>query len=86
MVERRIEGFGEAYRRLLREEFNVGAGAMLARATAGVFNRCLVFGLPRNALRLRRAMNLLVVPTLIEAFQLATGHTQGQQRAPEVAR
>jgi molybdopterin adenylyltransferase len=86
LVERRIEGFGEAYRRLLREEFDVGAGAMLARATAGVFNRCLVFGLPRNAVRLRRAMKLLVVPTLVEAFQLATGHTQGQERAPEIAR
>jgi molybdenum cofactor biosynthesis protein B len=72
-VERRIEGFGEAYRRLLREEFNVGAGAMLARATAGVYNRCLVFALPRNAARLRRAMQLLIVPTLAEAFQLASG-------------
>jgi molybdenum cofactor biosynthesis protein B len=72
-VERRIEGFGEAYRRLLREEFQVGAGAMLARATAGVYNRCLVFALPRNAARLRRAMQLLIVPTLTEAFQLASG-------------
>jgi molybdenum cofactor biosynthesis protein B len=67
-VERRIEGFGEAYRRLLREEFDAGAGALLARATAGVYNRCLVFGLPRNAARLRRAMQTLVVPTLLEAF------------------
>jgi molybdenum cofactor biosynthesis protein B len=75
-VERRIEGFGEAYRRLLREECDVGAGAMLARATAGVYNRCLVFALPRNAARLRRAMQLLIVPTLVEAFQLATGHHQ----------
>jgi molybdopterin adenylyltransferase len=72
-VERRIEGFGEAYRRLLREEFELGPSAMLARATAGVYNRCLVFGLPRHAARLRRAMQLLVVPTLVEAFQLASG-------------
>jgi molybdenum cofactor biosynthesis protein B len=72
-VERRIEGFGEAYRQLLREEFELGPSAMLARATAGVYNRCLVFGLPRHAARLRRAMQLLVVPTLVEAFQLASG-------------
>jgi molybdenum cofactor biosynthesis protein B len=80
-VERRIEGFGEAYRRLLRDEFEVGASALLARATAGVYNRCLVFGLPRNAARLRRAMQLLVVPTLVEAFQLATGQHSSSQLA-----
>jgi molybdenum cofactor biosynthesis protein B len=54
IVERRIEGFGEAYRRLVREEFEAGASAMLVRATAGVYNRCLVFALPRHAARLRR--------------------------------
>jgi molybdenum cofactor biosynthesis protein B len=74
IVERRIEGFGEAYRRLVREEFEAGASAMLVRATAGVYNRCLVFALPRHAARLRRAMDVLIVPTLHEAFQLATGH------------
>jgi molybdenum cofactor biosynthesis protein B len=78
-VQRRIEGFGEAYRRLLREEFHLGAEAMLARATAGVYNRCLVFALPRNAERLRRAMRLLIVPTLAEAFQLASGHPAGSR-------
>jgi molybdopterin adenylyltransferase len=72
-LERHIEGFGEAYRHLLREEFKVGAGAMLARATAGVYNRCLVFALPKNTSRLRRAMQLIVLPTLREAAELAAG-------------
>lgn len=74
LVEHRIEGFGEAYRNLLRTDFEVGAGAWLARATAGVYNRCLVFALPRHGARLRRAMQHLIVPTLVEAFQLAGGH------------
>ncbi len=72
-LERHIEGFGEAYRQLLRDEFTAGARAVLARATAGVYNRCLVFALPRNASPLRRAMQLLVIPTLVEAVQLAAG-------------
>jgi molybdenum cofactor biosynthesis protein B len=78
-VERHIEGFGEDYRRLLREEFDAGPGAMLARATAGVYNRCLIFALPRHPARLRRAMQVLVVPTLVEAFQLASGRFHGQR-------
>ncbi|HEV3193988.1 MAG TPA: hypothetical protein VGY54_25960, partial [Polyangiaceae bacterium] len=82
-LERHIEGFGEDYRRVLREEFTIGAGAMLARATAGVYNRCLVFALPRNASRLRRAMQLLVIPILAEAVQLAAGrmHAVQEQQA-----
>src|SRR6185437_5733631 len=45
LVERRIEGFGEEYRRLLREEFTAGASALLARATAGVYSQCVVYAL-----------------------------------------
>jgi molybdenum cofactor biosynthesis protein B len=83
-LERHIEGFGEAYRRMLHEEFNVGGGAMLARATAGVYNRCLVFALPRNSQRLRRAMQLLVIPTLAEAAQLAAGRMLAVQEQQAV--
>jgi molybdenum cofactor biosynthesis protein B len=89
-LERHIEGFGEAYRQLLRQEFSVGAGAMLARATAGVYNRCLVFALPKNASRLRRAMQLIVLPTLFEAAELAAGRMpalqEQQQAAPSSSR
>ena len=44
-VERRIEGFGEAYRRMLREEMDYGPRAWLVRATAGVYNQCLIFAM-----------------------------------------
>jgi molybdenum cofactor biosynthesis protein B len=73
IVERRMEGFGEAYRRLLREEMHIGPSALLARATAGVYNKCVVLALPRKPAELRLAMHALVVPTLREAVLHAAG-------------
>jgi molybdopterin adenylyltransferase len=72
-VDHRIEGFGEAYRRLLREEFDVGAQALLARATAGVYSQCLVFALSGQPVQVRRAVETLIVPTLPDAIEFATG-------------
>jgi molybdenum cofactor biosynthesis protein B len=73
IVERRIEGFGGAYRRLLETEFELGAHAWLVRATAGVFNQCLVFALTGHASHVTAAVQKLIVPTLPEAFAIATG-------------
>jgi molybdenum cofactor biosynthesis protein B len=72
-VERRIEGFGEAYRSLLRNELGMGASALLARASAGVYNKCVVFALPRMPAELAHAMRALVIPILREAVQHASG-------------
>jgi molybdenum cofactor synthesis domain-containing protein len=73
VVDQHIEGFGEAYRRLLREELNAGASAFLQRATAGVFNRSLVFALPRQPAPVRLAMRMLVIPTLVDALRVIAG-------------
>jgi molybdenum cofactor biosynthesis protein B len=73
IVERRIEGFAEDYRRLLREEFTAGPSALLARATAGVYSQCVVYALSGPAAPVRRAIDTLVVPTLPDAIELATG-------------
>ena len=83
LVERSIEGFGEAFRRLLREEFNEGARAMLSRATAGVYNRCLVFALTARPAEVTSAVQHLVVPVLREAIALATGHRRAYDAWPE---
>jgi molybdenum cofactor biosynthesis protein B len=69
--ERRIEGFGEAYRRLLRAD--LGVHALLSRATAGTFNQCLVFALSGRAGDVRLAMQTLIAPVLPEAVELALG-------------
>jgi molybdenum cofactor biosynthesis protein B len=74
-IERRIEGFGEAYRRLLTAE--IGVRAFLARATAGVYNQCLVFAMTGRETDVRRAMEELVLPTLPKAVELATGRRRG---------
>lgn len=74
VVQRHIEGFGEAYRRLLRDELGAGAHAAFQRATSGVYNNCLVFALPRQAEPVRRALRSVVLPTLREAIRVATGH------------
>jgi molybdenum cofactor biosynthesis protein B len=70
-VERPIEGFGEAYRRLI--EADLGPHAMLARASAGVYNQCLVFAMTGREADVKRAMESLVFPVLARAVELATG-------------
>ena len=69
--EKRIEGFAEAYRRLLRADH--GMHAMLARATAGVFNQCVVFALTGRPEDVRLAVQVLIAPTLTAAIDLAYG-------------
>jgi molybdenum cofactor biosynthesis protein B len=85
-VERRIEGFAESYRHLLRGDVMsqayrndpgsgepLGTHAWLARATAGVYNQCLVFALTGRIQDVRAAVKQLICPTLREAVQIATG-------------
>jgi molybdenum cofactor biosynthesis protein B len=72
-VERRIEGFGEAFRSLLRHEMEFASHAWLFRATAGVYNQCLVFAMTGRTADVRRAMQGLIVPTLADAVELAAG-------------
>jgi molybdenum cofactor biosynthesis protein B len=82
IAERRIEGFGEAFRKLLRDELGMGANALLSRATACVCNRCVVFALPRQPEALRRAMRSLIAPTLSQAVRIATGAGRTNSMAP----
>jgi molybdenum cofactor biosynthesis protein B len=75
-VEHRIEGFGEAFRRMLADEFEAGPSALLARATAGVYNQCVVFAMTGPLPHIRRAVQKLVVPTLDDAVAQATGRVR----------
>jgi molybdenum cofactor biosynthesis protein B len=78
-VERRIEGFGDAYRRLLEPE--IGARALLVRATAGVYNQCVLFVMDGRDVDVQRALKRLVLPNLVEAVDLATGRKRAQPHA-----
>jgi molybdenum cofactor biosynthesis protein B len=75
-VEKKIEGFAEAYRRLLRSEH--GVHSLLARATAGAFNRCLVFALTGQQADVRLAVEMLIAPVLEDALGLANGRPPEQ--------
>jgi molybdenum cofactor biosynthesis protein B len=72
-VERRIEGFGDAFREMLRTEMEFGAHSWLSRATAGVYNQCLVFAMTGRPPDVRAAMKKIIVPTLSDAVELAAG-------------
>ena len=76
--EKRIEGFGEAYRRFLRTDF--GHESMLARATAGVFNQCVVFALSGRNDDIKTAVDVLIRPVLRSAVDLAMGRATSMRR------
>lgn len=78
IYEKRIEGFGEAFRRLAFEA--LGPRAMYFRASAGIFNECPIFSLPGNVPAVVLAVQKLVGPTLVSAVDMAMGretHTLG---------
>jgi molybdenum cofactor biosynthesis protein B len=68
LFDKRIDGFGELFRALSFQE--IGAAAMLSRATAGVIDNRAVFLLPGSEHAVRLAMNQLILPAL--------GHLVGQ--------
>jgi molybdopterin adenylyltransferase len=78
-VERRIEGFGDEFRHMLRQEMGFGSHSWLLRATAGVYNQCLVFAMTGRAGDLKRAVQTIIVPTLSDAVELATGRMRPVQ-------
>src|SRR5947209_7781934 len=62
LFEKEIEGFGELFRVLSYQE--IGAAAMLSRATAGVVAGRIVVALPGSEAGVRLAMEKLVAPEL----------------------
>ncbi len=61
-LEKRIDGFGELFRWLSYRE--IGAAAMLSRATAGVYAGKIVIAMPGSTGAVRLAMDELVLPEL----------------------
>jgi molybdenum cofactor biosynthesis protein B len=73
VFEKRIDGFGEAFRRISFEE--IGPHSMLSRATAGVCNECVVFSLPGSTKAVLLGVRRLIIPVLRHAVDLATGRS-----------
>ena len=62
LLEKRLVGFGELFRMLSYQE--IGAAAMLSRATAGLAGRTIVIALPGSERAVRLGMEKLVLPEL----------------------
>jgi molybdenum cofactor biosynthesis protein B len=62
LLEKEIRGFGELFRMLSYEQ--IGAAAMLSRATAGVAGQRVVFALPGSIAAVELAMTKLILPQL----------------------
>jgi molybdopterin adenylyltransferase len=62
LLQKRLIGFGELFRMLSYQE--IGAAAMLSRATAGLAGRTVILALPGSEPAVRLAMERLVVPEL----------------------
>ncbi len=61
-LDKTLPGFGELFRMLSYEE--VGAAAMLSRATAGLYRDLLVFSTPGSVGAVELAMDALTLPEL----------------------
>jgi molybdenum cofactor biosynthesis protein B len=69
LLDKRLDGFGELFRMLSFAE--IGAAAMMSRATAGVASRRILFALPGSENAVRLAMTRLIVPELGHLVQQA---------------
>lgn len=61
-LEKTLPGFGELFRMLSYHE--VGAAAMLSRATAGVYKNTLIISMPGSTNAVRTALEKLIIPEL----------------------
>ena len=69
LLEKRLDGFGELFRMLSYEQ--MGAAAMMSRATAGLARGHIVIALPGSEAAVRLAMERLVIPELGHLVQQA---------------
>jgi len=67
LLEKRLDGFGELFRMLSFQE--IGAAAMMSRATAGTAARKAIFVLPGSEDAVRLALTRLVLPELGHVIQ-----------------
>jgi molybdenum cofactor biosynthesis protein B len=75
LLEKRLDGFGEAFRRLSWDE--VGPRAVLSRAVAGVHRRRFVAALPGSTKAVALAVDRVLAPILPHAVALARGEKHG---------
>ena len=73
LFDKRLDGFGETFRRLSWDQ--IGPRAILSRASAGTIGTRIVFCLPGSEKAVRLAARELIVPLLVHAVDLLHGRT-----------
>lgn len=68
-LEKELTGFGELFRYLSYEE--IGAAAMMSRATAGVAAGTVIISMPGSSAAVRLAMEKLILPELSHMAHIA---------------
>ncbi|WP_295721556.1 molybdenum cofactor biosynthesis protein B [uncultured Methanobrevibacter sp.] len=58
LYEKEINGFGEIFRAKSYEE--LGSGALLSRASAGVYNKTIIFSMPGSPNAVKTAMSIII--------------------------
>jgi molybdenum cofactor biosynthesis protein B len=71
LLEKRLDGFGEAFRRLSWDE--IGPRAVLSRALAGTYQGLVVAALPGSPKAIALAVDRILAPILGHAVALARG-------------
>jgi len=69
LLQKRIDGFGELFRKLSYDE--IGPAAMMSRACAGLAAGRIIVSLPGSEAAVRLAMNKLLIPELGHLVQQA---------------
>ena len=75
LLEKRLDGFGEAFRRLSWDE--IGPRAVLSRAVAGVHRGRVLAALPGSPKAVVLAVDRVLAPILTHAVALARGDKHG---------
>lgn len=70
-LDKELTGFGELFRYLSYDE--IGAAAMMSRATAGVANGTVIVSMPGSSAAVRLAMEKLILPELAHMTHIAQG-------------
>jgi molybdenum cofactor biosynthesis protein B len=73
LLEKRLDGFGEAFRRLSWDE--IGPRAVLSRALAGTYQGLVVAALPGSPKAIALAVDRILAPILGHAVALARGES-----------
>ncbi|MET3727502.1 molybdenum cofactor biosynthesis protein B [Fictibacillus halophilus] len=68
LFDKEISGFGELFRMLSYTD-DIGSGAMLSRAVAGVKDRTAIFALPGSSGAVKLGMEKLIIPELSHVVQ-----------------